>query len=99
MEKNKVGKAARVYRMTEKGEEMVAFLGKLPYRFGSEAWQKRLKEAISSSSESAKVVNCFGTDKFEILQRQLVVKIFNKKTGTLGEPAFLFEKVFWRVAS
>lgn len=53
---------------------------KLPYKWGSEAEIKRFKEAIQNKEVPVEV-NCFGTDKFEILGKQIAVKIFNDKTG------------------
>ena len=57
---------------------------KLPYRFGSEAWKLRRKQAFDKG-EKPKEVNCFGTDKFEIVGKRLVVKVFNEKLGVWQE--------------
>ena len=73
------GKAGRIYSLTESGEKLHEFLEKLPFRIGSDAWKKRLEEA-RTNNEQAKEVNCFFGAKYEILDRQLIVNIFNEKT-------------------
>lgn len=79
MSKKEAAKAGVVYSISTLGKVRMQFHEKLPFRHGSAAWKKRMKEAMKSSSESAKVINCFGTEKFEVLGRQLIVKIFNDK--------------------
>jgi hypothetical protein len=56
-----------------------AYLEKLPFRIGSDAWKQRLKEA-RKNKEKAKAINCFSASKYEILGRRLTVRIFNEKT-------------------
>lgn len=78
MSDSKVGKAGRVYSLTEDGKNYLVFIEKLPFRFGSDAWKQRFDEA-KKNSKKPKEINCFGTEKFEILGRKLVVKIYNPK--------------------
>ena len=56
-----------------------AYLEKLPFRIGSDAWKQRLKEA-RKNKEKAKAINCFSASKYEILGSRLTVRIFNEKT-------------------
>ena len=80
LEKNEahVGKAARAFSITEKGKTAFAYINKLPFAPGSEAWSQRLKEA-KAKNEQLKEVNCTGTTKFEIVGRKLTLRIYNEK--------------------
>ena len=60
------------------GKNEFAYLEKLPFRMGSDAWNQRLKEA-RTKNEKPKEVNCIGTTKFEIVGRKLTLRIFNEK--------------------
>ena len=57
---------------------------RLPFRFGGEAYRKRMVEA-QQRGEKPVEVNCFGTDKYEIVGKRLVVKVFNPKLGIWEE--------------
>jgi hypothetical protein len=78
MSSPQVGKAGRVFSITEKGKQTLSYLDKLPFRMGSDAWKQRLEEA-KKNTETPKEINCFFGSKYEILGRQLIVRIFNEK--------------------
>lgn len=56
----------------------LSYLEKLPFRFGSEARSQRLREAIKNN-EKPKEVNCFGTEKFKIAGKRVIIEVFNDK--------------------
>lgn len=57
---------------------------KMAYRLGSEKRSQRMKEAIQNK-EIPIEVNCIGTDKYEILSKQVVIRYFNEKLGIWQE--------------
>jgi hypothetical protein len=63
----------------------------LPFSFGSEAWQKRLKEAIEKEEKPVEV-NCFG-GKFEI-KHGIIIRHFNEKAGIwMEEPGVEYKDI------
>jgi len=55
---------------------------RLPFAPGSERWRRRLEEALRRGEEPVEV-DCFGTDKYKILGKKVVVRvrIYNEKLG------------------